>query len=213
VVLCDCVPSLNTDNEYPPLICMQSGASLSNIAKGGDDLILFVYWVLVMTVALLCLRIAGLITFFHSDDAEQCFTIDIVVNIVGGMMVGMALILIINWAGRNDQCNLIDVSKHWFSTVPMLVVSMSTCGLVAVIDMVTVFISTDILHYTPVLSMTQDSHVHVDLGVQEQRRGSINADTDAANETSSSKPVIKPVYTIDDEVEIEDNESSNGGVG
>lgn len=220
VALCECMsssPSSIHGNDHARMLCAPFGASLSNIAKEGDDMILFVYWILVMAVALLCLRIAGLITFFHSEEAEQCFTIDIVVNMVCGIMVLLALVLIISWTGRSDRCDMIDIAENCFSAIPLLVVSAGSSGIVAIIDVVTALIPANMMYfYSPVLSMTQDSHVHVDLEVQGRGKrlcGSDsndgNAQVDAAvdvNGVSSSGNEIKPVYTIDDdEVDIERN--------
>lgn len=199
------------------LLCATFVASLSNIARGGDDLILFVYWILVMVVALLCLRIAGLITFFHSDEAEQCFYADIFVNMVCGVMVSVALVLIITWTGRSNQCNMVNIAENWFSAVSLLVVSVGIFGLVAIIDVITILVPADMMYfYSPVLSMTQDSGAHINLGVQGRRElnqsgSGDNTQMNSAVNTvdgvpsSSSANAIKPVYTIDDEVDVEHN--------
>lgn len=222
VVLCDCAPSSPVhENDNVRLLCAPFGASLSNIAKEGDNGILFVYWILVMAVALLCLRIAGLITFFHSEEAEQCFAIDIVVNVVFGVLTTAAMVLIISWANRSDRCSLIDIADNWLSTIPLLMISAGSSGIVAIIDVVTALIPANMMYfYSPVLSMTQDSHVHIDLGMQGRGRGRRrgggdsndgNAQVDAAIDvngvsSSSSGNEIKPVYTIDDdEIDVEHN--------
>jgi len=228
VALCKCK---NDDDDgdgagYAHPLCIPFGASLSDLAKQGDDVVLFVYWVLVITVAILCLRVAALITFFHSENAEQYFTIDIVVNIVCCVMMLSASAIMVSWAGHSDRCSAVYFSDNSSAAIPLIVTSAAASGLVAMVDAVTVLIPANIWYYSPVLSMTQDGgHSHIDLSAlpprsaRASRRGGegeeVIADTTAAATNGPLEAAAKSqgIYTIDDEGVDDTNVNHKTGGG
>ena len=199
-VLCKC-KHYNTDNNWHSL-CVPFGASISDIAKRGDDVILFVYWILVMTVSILCLRVAGLITFFHSDEANQCFAIDGVVNAVCCVMTLLASAVIIGWAKRDKDCDVIFVTQRWLASVPLLSASFGASALVTVIDIITVCATCMpyAMYYSPVVMVTQDSRSQIELSTPSELSEGKSV---AVQETEGS-------YTIDDEESVDIAIQCNG---
>lgn len=159
VVSCLCEPnganvhnSLSPPTSYGPsptsLPCVKFRVSLSTIGVKGDDMMLFVYWILTMTTALECLRIAGLVTFFHSDETNQCLTVDMVANVICIATVMLSCILMISWAERKDDCELLNFYDDPFSALSLLAMAISVSFAVALFDVISVVCTQPII-YSP----------------------------------------------------------------
>ena len=118
----------------PQYMCSSVSASLSDLAKQGDSVILFVYWLLVITVAVLLLRIAGIITFFHTEEADYFFNVDAVVNVMTCIMMLLAFFVTINWARVDDRCDAIEFQNNPFSCLSLLAASAICSATMAVAD-------------------------------------------------------------------------------
>lgn len=182
-------------------MCVPFGASLSTIAKHGDDVIMFVYWVLVMAVAISCLRVAGLITFFHSDSANHCFIIDAVVNVTCCVMVLFASAIIVSWAEHDKQCSVVGVSaSFWISSIPLLTASAGLYGLLGIVDIITICVPAHV-YYVPVFQNNYGDGANLPGTVTETAGSNGNAPPSNCAPPSS-------VYSIEDEndsVEIDQN--------
>ena len=192
-VMCKCKHYNKGGNWHS--LCVPFGASISDMAKQGDDVILFVYWMLVMTVSILCLRVAGLITCFHSDEADRCFAIDGVVNAVCCVMTLLASAVIIGWAKHDKDCDVIFVTQRWFASVPLLSASFGAFGLVTIIDIITVCATCmpSVMYYSPVLMVTQDSRSQIEL----------SALSDLPEGKGAAAQGTEGIYTIGDEESVD----------